>query len=276
MPTGFKKEFIAIIGVVVVLVVGIVGYIYVSGGSGEASEPISAPTLAVQAPTTTEEVAVTEEAPTQVAEVTEAPEVTEAAESAVVAPENTDTTNNLTLFRIDQTESQASFSIDEMLRGVPTTVLGVTNQVAGDVIVNFTNPSQSELGMIRINARTLATDNDFRNRAIRGQILESAKDEYEFVEFTPTGLSGLAESAVTVGETLTFQVTGDLKIRDIVNSVTFDVTVSLATEDRITGNATTTVTREAYGLTIPSAPGVADVSDDVILTIDFVALATDS
>lgn len=273
MPTGFKKEFIAIIGVVVVLVVGIVGYIYVSGGSGEASEPISAPTLAVQPPTTTEEVAVTEEAPTQ---ATEAPEVTEAAESAVIAPETTDTTNSLTLFRIDQTESQASFSIDEMLRGVPTTVLGVTNQVAGDVIVNFANPSQSELGMIRINARTLATDNDFRNRAIRGQILESAKDEYEFVEFTPTGLSGLAESAVTVGETLTFQVTGDLKIRDIVNSVTFDVTVNLATEDRITGNATTTVTREAYGLTIPSALGVADVSDDVILTIDFVALATDS
>jgi hypothetical protein len=61
-----------------------------------------------------------------------------------------------------------------------------------------------------------------------------------------------------------------------VNSVTFDVTVTLASAERLEGNATTTVMRGDYQLSIPSAPGVADVSEEVIISIDFVALATDS
>jgi polyisoprenoid-binding protein YceI len=271
MSKGFRKEIIAIIAVVLILVLGIVGYIYVSGGSGEASEPISAPTLVIPATTVPEESAITPEAP-----VEEPADTTEAAapETEVSASDNA--AADLVLFRISQADSQASFSIDEVLRGVPTTVLGVTDQVAGDMIVNFAAPALSEVGMIRVNARTLTTDNDFRNRAIRSSILQSASADYEFVEFTPTGVSGLPQSAASIGDTLTFQVTGDLKIRDIVNSVTFDVTVTLASAERLEGNATTTVMRGDYQLSIPSAPGVADVSEEVIISIDFVALATDS
>jgi hypothetical protein len=60
-------------------------------------------------------------------------------------------------------------------------------------------------------------------------------------------------------------------VRDIVNSVTFDVTATVVSEDRLEGAASTVVTRAAYDLQIPNAPGVANVSEEVQLEIDFVA-----
>jgi polyisoprenoid-binding protein YceI len=162
------------------------------------------------------------------------------------------------------------FILTEDLRQQPNTVTGVTNQVAGDILVDLNTPANSKVGTIRIDARTLTTDSEFRNRAIRAEILESSKDEYEFIDFTPTAISGLP-AQITVGQAVTFQITGDLKIRDITNSVTFDVTATVAAEDRLEGTATAQVTRAMYNLQIPNAPGVANVSDEVTLQIDFVA-----
>jgi hypothetical protein len=58
--------------------------------------------------------------------------------------------------------------------------------------------------------------------------------------------------------------------------VTFDVTVTPVSETRLEGNAVTTVKRSDYNLVIPSVPGVADVSEDVRLEIDFVAQAVET
>ena len=85
-------------------------------------------------------------------------------------------------------QSEVLFRIDEMLFGDPNTVVGTTNEVAGDLLLDFDNPSNSQIGLIRINVRTLSTDNAIRNRALRGQILEVNRDEFEFAEFTPTQL----------------------------------------------------------------------------------------
>ncbi len=53
--------------------------------------------------------------------------------------------------------------------------------------------------------------------------------------------------------------------------MTFVGTVTLDNDDQISGTAEATVLRSDFGLTIPNAPMVADVSDEVILTINFVA-----
>ncbi len=97
-----------------------------------------------------------------------------------------------TVFRIVPDESTASFTLTEELRNQPNTVVGTTNQVAGDIEIDSTTPANSIVGVIRINARTLSTDTEFRNRAIRAEILKSSKDEYEFIEFTPTSVTGTA------------------------------------------------------------------------------------
>lgn len=246
----------------VVLAVAIVGaavyaYIYISGGSGEASAPISAPTLAVdvQNPTAI---------PTQAAGEATTEATTESASNSAAA--------SLVVFNIVPEQSQVSFTLTEDLMGRPTTVVGTTNQVAGQIAVDFATPANSQVGEIRINARTLQTDQENRNRAIRSQILQSAQDQYEFISFAPTAITGLP-ATITIGEPVTFQVTGDLTIRTITQSVTFETTVTPTSETELTGTATTTVQRADFQLTIPNVPSVANVSEAVDLQISFVAQA---
>ena len=180
-----------------------------------------------------------------------------------------------TVFRINPEESVVRFILNEELRGQPTTVIGETNQVTGDVVVDFANPTATTIGMVRVNARTLETDNGLRNRAIRGQILQSSRDEFEFAEFTPTALVGLPETVIT-GQPFSFQIVGDLTVRDITQEVTFDATVTPVSENQLTGSAAAVVQRGDYNLTIPSVPGVANVSEEVRLELDFVANAVEA
>jgi polyisoprenoid-binding protein YceI len=175
------------------------------------------------------------------------------------------------LYRINAELSEVRFIIHEELFGNPKEVIGATNEVAGDIIVDFSNPANSQVGEIRVNARTLETDDENRTRALRNQILQSRMDEFEFATFVPTGITGLPEEPVAVGDTVTFQLTGDLTVRNITSSVTFDVSVTLDSDERLEGSASTSTTRAAYELTIPNAPGVANVTDEVTLEIDFVA-----
>ena len=229
----------------------------------ELAEPTAEPTEEMAEPTAepTEEMA----EPTE--EMTEEPADAESA-SASSLPEQA-------LFRITTDESEARFKIDETLSGNDIVVIGATDDVAGDIIVNFANPGGSELGQVAVSARTLKTDNDFRNQAIRGRILLSSQDEYEFVTFVPTEFVALSSDSVNVGDTLEFEVTGDLTVRDTTDTVTFDVTVNVISEDRIEGTATAEILYADYGISIQSPPQVAGIGDVVTLELDFVALLVD-
>ena len=180
-------------------------------------------------------------------------------------------TDSQTVFRIIQEESRVRFTLEEDLAGVRTTVIGETNQVAGDILIDRATPSNSQIGAIRINLRTLETDRSSRDRMMRSQILQSAKDEFEFTEFEPTHMTGLPES-VSVGEAFSFQVTGNLPLAGVTKEVTFEVTVTPVSEERIEGSGTTTVLRSDYGLQIPNVQQVANVTDEVRLEIAFVAV----
>jgi polyisoprenoid-binding protein YceI len=149
-------------------------------------------------------------------------------------------------------------------------VVGVSDQVAGEIAVDFSDLSTAEVGPIQINARTLVTDQDRRNQAIRNFILNT--DTYEFITFTPTGITGLTGSS-SPGDQFSFQIEGDLTIRDITQPVVFDVIAQEVSVDQLTGTATTVINLEAYEITIPSVPFVANVGEEVTLEIDFVALA---
>ena len=67
-----------------------------------------------------------------------------------------------------------------------------------------------------------------------------------------------------------------LTIRDISQPVVFEVTATVDDMNTLSGLATTTVQRADYGLVIPSVPSVANVSEDVIVEIDFVATEIDN
>jgi len=171
--------------------------------------------------------------------------------------------------RIVQEESEARFIIDEVLNNAPKTVVGTTDQVAGELEVDPADPSKSRVGIIQINTRGLTTDSGMRNRAIANRILQTA--EYEFVTFTPKQLVGLPTQGA-VGQSYSFQIVGDLAIRDVTRETTFDVTVTPVSESRLEGTATATILRADFGLTIPQVRQVASVSEEVRLEIDFVAV----
>ncbi len=192
-----------------------------------------------------------------------------AAEEPVAQDTATEETGGgIVIFTIDPLNSEVRFEIDEDLRGQRNTVIGVTDQVAGELGVDFDDLSQTQAGVIQVNARTLVTDNNFRNRAIANEILDTGP--YEFIIFTPTSIDGLPGGAAE-GETVSFTITGDLTIRDITTEVVFAVQVTIDSPTQLSGTATAIVTREDYGLTIPSVPNVANVEQEVELYIDFVA-----
>lgn len=177
-------------------------------------------------------------------------------------------TAQLRIFRIDQGASQVRFELDEDLRGQRLTVVGSTNQVAGELAFNLADLSTAQVGVIQVNARSLLTDNNMRNRAIQNEILDTR--QYELITFAPTTIEGLPASAA-IGDEISFTLNGDLTIRDITQPVTFQVTATVLSENELVGTAGTVIEREAFGLTIPSVPQVANVEEQVEIYIDFVA-----
>jgi len=175
-----------------------------------------------------------------------------------------------TLYTVGSDGSEARFLIDEVLRGDDVTVVGTTNQVTAEFSIDFADASEAQLSTILVNVRDLATDSDFRDRAIKNKILLT--DAYEYVSFTPTDISGLPES-VSADDSFDIQLTGDLTITDTTQPVTFTATVTAVSEDELTGTATTTFDYADFGLEIPFSQSVDAVADTVMLELDFTAKA---
>ena len=265
---------------------GVFIFMYITGGSAQPSEPISAPSLSLEtlnnenqtlepsaetnqlAPTAAERNETITDPETEMD--TESSEgTTTSSEAEVVAISDTSILSPQ-LFRIVSEESEARFSVYETFP--EGTAIGRTDQIAGDIIVDFNNPSNSQLGTIRINLRTLQTDDPDRDRSIRCCALLTARPEYEFTDFVPTSFSDLP-SQVEFGQTIAFQVTGDLTLRGVTRPVTFDVNLIVIDPDTLQGFATTTVNRTDFNILNDDDNGFDyhGVEETVILEFDFVA-----
>jgi polyisoprenoid-binding protein YceI len=253
----------AIVGVA--LVVGAVAYMFRAPET--ASGPIQAIPLGATAASPAATTAASPIPATEAA--TAAPAATDAPAADAATPGRSAAVSADTIVaQIVSDESEARFIIDEVLNDAPKTVIGTTNQVAGELAVAPSDLTRSQVGIIQVNARTLTTDSEFRNRAIKNQILRT--DQYEYITFTPKQIVGLPASAA-VGQSYTFQIVGDLTIRDVTKEVTFDVTATPSSESRLEGTAQTTIRYADYGISIPQVRQVASVADQVRLEIDFVA-----
>ena len=173
-------------------------------------------------------------------------------------------------FRIDPSASQARFVIGEILGGAPNTVIGVNDKVSGEILISASNPADSQIGPIEIGAASFVTDNALRNRAINQFVLQSGI--YPLITFTPTSIGGIP-GEVSPGAVFTLQIAGDLTIREVTHPVSFEATVTVVSESEIQGNATAAISRSDFELTIPSVPRVAGVDEQLVLELDFVALA---
>ncbi len=270
---------IFLLGMVVGGIIGGVGgvfiFIRVTGANDQPSAPISAPTLSLDsltaAPTATAAVPTLQltVVPTT-SNIAPSPTHNMGVMSSVAMPTTTPVALAAQLFRISTSESVVRFAVDETIPA--GTAVGTTNQIAGDFIIDFANPANSQLGVIRINLRTLRTNDPDRDNSIRCCILLSAQDAYEFTEFVPTSLTGLPNQ-VALGQTVDLQVTGNLSLRGVTRSVTFSVRLTMGSLEEIRGEATALVNRSDFGILNDDMLAYHGVAEQVRLEFNFVARA---
>ncbi len=175
------------------------------------------------------------------------------------------------------TGTYAEFTIKEVLRGKPFTVVGSTTDVSGGLKADMGTLADSLIGTIKINARTFKTDSSNRDNAVARFVLKSEDAGNEFITFEPKELSGFSADAAAramKGESVAFKVKGDLTIAGIVKSTTFDAKFALAQSGtdagKIKGVAEAKIKRSDFKLVIPNIPFVADVPDEFLIKINAV------
>lgn len=176
----------------------------------------------------------------------------------------------LQTFSIIPGESKVTYEVGEVFLNQDNAfnlAVGITTEINGEIIVDRENPQNSSIGVVSVDISQFTSDNQRRDNAIRERFLQSA--QYPIVQFSPQDIQGLPDS-YEPGEVITFQVSGDLTIRDVTNPVTFDVKMS-GIGDTITGEATTMILMSDYGFGPISIAGILNTEDEVNIKIIFVA-----
>ncbi|HET9494402.1 MAG TPA: hypothetical protein VFR15_09245, partial [Chloroflexia bacterium] len=152
-----KRILLVALGVFALLAgAALIYYLQLTAPVEVSSTPPSAATIAVSgrlpaSPTT---------APTAVAEAQPSPTTTEAQVESTPTEPPAPPAPARTLYRIDASRSQASYTVDETFfdaRGL-VTVVGTTNAVAGEILFDPANPPASQVGEIVVDLSQLRTD----------------------------------------------------------------------------------------------------------------------
>ncbi|MBP7992581.1 MAG: YceI family protein [Candidatus Magasanikbacteria bacterium] len=159
----------------------------------------------------------------------------------------------------------ATFEIDETLNGKPKHVVGTTSDVQGQVTFNTIDPSLSKLGIFKVNARTLKTDEARRDNTVGRIVLKSADNANEFIIFEANGVKEMSK----VGDELTFKIPGKLTVAGVTKDVTFSGTATVK-EQTMNGTVSATILYKDFGIEIPNLPIIAWVDESVKITINFI------
>jgi len=166
-------------------------------------------------------------------------------------------------FVIVPAESSVIYRVNEVLFNEGNrlnTAVGTTNAVRGEIVVDRANARASRIGTITVDISTFRTDSPRRDNAIRNRWLESAR--FPNAEFTPATITGLP-AAYTDGQELRLQVTGNLKVRNVVRPNTvFQVTLKVA-GNTLTATATTEVLMTDFGFDPPSILGILRADNEI-------------
>ncbi len=243
-------------------------------------QPTPIPTAAVAVPTPPPPAATVEPTATvaPIPTATTAPAPTPASTAAApTAP--SEATQSATAFVLGE-GTVARYMVEEVLASQGFKVAtGETSEVVGRIVFDADGAIVADESSIVIQAGTLKTDNDRRDRYVREQTLQTAN--YPEIIFRPTSAEGLPSPLSEAGGEVEFTISGDLTIRDQTRPVTWDVTAEFG--DSITGLAVIDINFEQFGMDKPRVAVVVSVGDTIRLELDFVgtveqtaAMSTDS
>src|SRR3954454_20095062 len=150
-----------------------------------------------------------------------------------------------------------------------TKVRGSFNEFEGTAVVDGTNPANSSV-RVTIDAASIDTRNAQRDEHLRTNDF-LALEQYPQITFVSTDIRQVDET--------TFEVSGDLTIKDVTNRITVPFEFEGASQDpygnqRIGFDGSVTISRKDYGITWNAAleTGGVLVSDKIVLEFEVSAI----
>jgi polyisoprenoid-binding protein YceI len=152
-----------------------------------------------------------------------------------------------------------------------TKVRGAFNEFEGTAVIDGAHPANSHVE-VTINAASIDTRNAQRDEHLRSNDF-LAMQEYPKITFSSTGVRQVDDT--------TFEVTGDLTIKAVTNSITIPFSFEGAAKDpfgnqRIGFEGSVAINRKDYGVTWNAAleGGGVLVSDKITLEFEVSAVKT--
>ena len=195
---------------------------------------------------------------------------THTAPGAVTATGTPIPSNGLQAFQIVPAQTTASYSVYENLifQNKPNNdAIGTTHSVKGRFKIRTgVSPLVASMN-ITVDLSTLQSDAQRRDNFIKQHALET--DTYPYATFISVSTQGLPAS-YSDGQTVHFQLTGNLTMHGKTNKEVFDVQGKVVGK-AITGMATSTIYMTDFGIEPPNLANIAIAQNKVLITITFTA-----
>jgi polyisoprenoid-binding protein YceI len=192
------------------------------------------------------------------------------APGAVTATGTPIPTTGLKTFQIVPAQTTASYSVYENLifQSKPNNdAIGTTHSVQGSFKIR-TGASPLVAAMnITVDLRTLQSDAQRRDSFIQQNSLQT--DTYPNATFVSVSTQDLP-SSYSDGQTVHFQLTGNLTMHGKTNKEVFDVQGKVV-GNTITGTATSTIYMTDFGIQPPNLANIAIAQNKVVITLTFTA-----
>ena len=161
----------------------------------------------------------------------------------------------------------ARYKVEEVLaRTGSWTATGETAEVAGQLAFDADGALIPEESGVIVQAATLVTDSDRRDRYMRERTLNAS--QYPEIVFRPASIDGLPTPLTEAQGSVDFTISGDLTIRDQTRPTTWSASAEFGGA-AISGVASVEFTFADFGMDKPSVPIVLSVEDTIRLEIDF-------
>lgn len=172
------------------------------------------------------------------------------------------------LYRIAPDNGSAvSYAVEERLAGSESLAVGVTNVVAGDIVINTEDPSESRIGEVVVNVEMFDSDSNLRDKRLRHDFLES--NHWPFARFETTSIDGL-DVVFEEGGTYEIALTGELTVKETTSEETFTGTVTV-TSGQLTADVSAVILSSTYGVGPINVARLAHTADEVTLRFELVA-----
>jgi polyisoprenoid-binding protein YceI len=159
--------------------------------------------------------------------------------------------------------SEARYRVREQLAGIsfPSDAIGATSAIEGRISFDDQGQVLTSDSRLTVDLRTLRSDRERRDNYVRRNTLET--ERYPTAVFIPGDVRGLRFPLPETG-TASFELSGDLTVRDVTRRITWEATASFNGDD-VSVEAKTTFRFADFGLSIPRVASILSVEDTIHL-----------